>query len=129
MVAWVNSSAMRSSRSGRVMNAPTKLPPAVRTTCPYCGVGCGLLVRPDGAGGATVVGDPDHPANLGRICSKGSALGETLGLDRRVLHPMLRQADGSLKPAEWPVAIERVSSGFRRILEREGPDAIAFYLS
>ncbi len=78
------------------MNAPSPELPAVRTTCPYCGVGCGLLARPDGYGGAAITGDPAHPANFGRICSKGSALGETLGLAERLLHPMLRQAGGRL---------------------------------
>ena len=52
---------------------------ATRTTCPYCGVGCGVLATPDGNGGAAISGDPEHPANFGRLCSKGSALGETLG--------------------------------------------------
>ncbi len=77
------------------MNAPLSHPPAVRTTCPYCGVGCGLIAQPDGRGGAAIAGDPTHPANEGRTCSKGSALGETLALDARLLHPMLRQPDGS----------------------------------
>src|SRR5215813_1174886 len=104
------------------MNAPAQHPPAVRTTCPYCGVGCGLLARPDGQGGATISGDPAHPANLGRLCSKGSALGETLGLDGRLLHPMVADPDGTLARADWPAAIERVAQGFRRVLERHGPD-------
>src|SRR5689334_4513110 len=86
------------------MNAPAPHPPAVRTTCPYCGVGCGVLAQPDGRGGAAITGDPAHPANLGRICSKGSALGETLGLGARLLHPMLRQCDGSLARTDWPAA-------------------------
>jgi assimilatory nitrate reductase catalytic subunit len=111
------------------MNAPSPQPPAVRTTCPYCGVGCGVLAQPDGYGGATIGGDPDHPANFGRICSKGSALGETLGLEGRLLHPMLRQPDGTLARVEWPLAIERVADGFTRVIERHGPDAVAFYLS
>ena len=111
------------------VNAPSPQPPAVRTTCPYCGVGCGLLARPDGYGGAAIAGDPDHPANFGRICSKGSALGETLGLSQRLLHPMLRQADGSLARTDWPTALDRVADGFRRIVARDGPDAVAFYLS
>jgi len=58
------------------MHAPVPLPPAVRTACPYCGVGCGVLARPDGRGGAITTGDPDHPANSGRLCSKGFALEE-----------------------------------------------------
>src|SRR5262245_45534480 len=111
------------------MNAPSPQPPAVRTTCPYCGVGCGLLARPDGYGGATIAGDPDHPANFGRICSKGSALGETLGLGERLLHPMLRQSDGSLSRVPWPHALDAAADGFKRIVAREGPDAVAFYLS
>jgi assimilatory nitrate reductase catalytic subunit len=111
------------------MNAPSPHPPTVRTTCPYCGVGCGVLAQPDGAGGAAIAGDPAHPANLGRICSKGSALGETLGLTGRLLHPMLRQADGTLTRVGWPAALDAVAGGFKRIIERDGPDAVAFYLS
>src|ERR1700689_4539328 len=111
------------------MKALPSHPPAVRTTCPYCGVGCGVLAAPDGHGGATIAGDPAHPANSGLLCSKGSALAETLSLDRRLLHPMLRRADGSLVRARWDQALEKVAGGFRTILERDGPGAIAFYLS
>ena len=111
------------------MNALPPHPPAVRTTCPYCGVGCGVLAAPDGRGGATITGDPAHPANSGLLCSKGSALAETLSLDRRLLHPMLRQPDGSLVRAEWDQALRKVAGGLRTIVERDGPGAIAFYLS
>jgi assimilatory nitrate reductase catalytic subunit len=111
------------------MNALPPHPPTVRTTCPYCGVGCGVLAAPDGHGGATIAGDPAHPANSGLLCSKGSALAETLSLDRRLLHPMLRQPHGSLVRAGWDQALEKVAGGFRAILERDGPGAIAFYLS
>ena len=104
-------------------------PPAMRTTCPYCGVGCGVLAAPDGLGGAAIVGDPEHPANFGRLCSKGAALGETLGLETRLLHPMLRQHDGTLARIDWDQALDRVADGFARIIERDGPDAVAFYLS
>jgi assimilatory nitrate reductase catalytic subunit len=57
------------------MNALPSHPPAIRTTCPYCGVGCGILAAVDRRGGTTISGDPAHPANFGRLCSKGSALG------------------------------------------------------
>ena len=61
-----------------------------RTTCPYCGVGCGLKVARDAETGAVdVKGDAGHPANFGRTCSKGSALGETLGLEGRLLHAVV----------------------------------------
>jgi assimilatory nitrate reductase catalytic subunit len=86
-------------------------------------------VAPDGAGGAMISGDPLHPANFGRLCSKGSALGETLGLDQRLLHPMARRPDGSLGRTSWDIALDRVADGFRAIIDRNGPDAVAFYLS
>jgi assimilatory nitrate reductase catalytic subunit len=111
------------------MNAPANIRPAVRTACPYCGVGCGVLARPDADGGAIVIGDPDHPANFGKLCSKGFALGETLGLDGRLLYPMLRQADGTHARTAWDTAIATVADGFKRIAERHGPGSIAFYLS
>src|SRR3954466_1723876 len=111
------------------MNAVDPHLHATRTTCPYCGVGCGVLATPDGNGGAAIAGDPAHPANFGRLCSKGSALGETLSLDQRLLHPMFRQADGSLARTDWDTALATVATGLRTIVDRDGPNAIAFYLS
>ncbi len=111
------------------MNAVDTRLTTVRTTCAYCGVGCGVLATPDGQGGAAITGDPDHPANLGRLCSKGSALGETLSLDERLLHPMMRDASGAMARVEWSAALDHVADGFRRIVAEHGPDAVAFYLS
>lgn len=111
------------------MNAPAKPPSATRTTCPYCGVGCGVLARPDANGGTIVIGDPDHPANFGRLCSKGFALDETLGLNGRLLDPMLRRSDNSYAKVDWDTALTTVADGFKRIVERDGPNAVAFYLS
>ena len=111
------------------MNAPLASPPSVKTTCPYCGVGCGVKATPDGLGGALIEGDHDHPANLGRLCSKGAALGETLGLGTRLLHPMVRGADGALARATWDEALDRIASDLRDIIDRHGPQAVAFYLS
>ena len=102
---------------------------AIRTTCPYCGVGCGVLVTPGENGDVTVAGDPSHPANLGRLCSKGSALGETLGLGSRVLHPLRRNAAGGYDRVSWDVALGAVADGLKVIIERDGPEAVAFYLS
>ena len=98
--------------------------PVVKTTCPYCGVGCGVLATPDGRGGVAIAGDPDHPANFGRLCSKGSALGETVDLKDRLLSPTV---DG--QAATWEGALGAVAGGLRKIAEQHGPDAIAFYLS
>ncbi len=126
----IGSEAHRQARrSVAAMNMPSSATPVVRTTCPYCGVGCGVLAQPDGQGGAGIAGDPDHPANFGRLCSKGSALDETLGLAGRLLYPMLRRSDGSFDRIDWADALDRVSSGLQRIIARDGPDAVAFYLS
>ncbi len=103
--------------------------PSIRTTCPYCGVGCGVLASPDGRGGATISGDPAHPANFGRLCSKGSALGETLGLETRLLHPMQRSEDGSFARISWDSALDQVAGKFLGIIHNHGPEAVAFYLS
>ncbi len=102
---------------------------ATRTTCPYCGVGCGVLATPDGNGGAAIAGDGEHPANFGRLCSKGSALGETVGLENRLLHPMIRCDSGSLERVAWSDALDHVANRFRHIVARDGPGAVAFYLS
>lgn len=111
---------MKSDKAIAVVPDPA---PAIRTTCPYCGVGCGVLARPS-ADGVTIEGDPDHPANFGRLCSKGSALGETLDLATRLLHP---EIDGIR--STWDEALESVASRFCETIDRYGPDAMAFYVS
>jgi assimilatory nitrate reductase catalytic subunit len=102
---------------------------ATRTTCPYCGVGCGVLATPDGKGGAAISGDPDHPANFGRLCSKGSALGETLALETRLLHPMIRLSKGKMERVAWSDALDHVAHRLKHIVARDGAKAVAFYLS
>ncbi len=96
----------------------------IRSTCPYCGVGCGVLLRPDGVGGMTVEGDPDHPANFGKLCSKGLALGETVGLEDRIFTPELHGA-----PIDWDNALQMVADRFRETIAEHGPDSVAFYVS
>ncbi|POO51092.1 nitrate reductase [Agrobacterium rosae] len=96
----------------------------VKTTCPYCGVGCGVLARIEDDGAVSVKGDPDHPANLGRLCSKGSALAETIDLDGRLLYP---QVDGVR--VEWDDALDLVASKFSQAIAEHGPDSVAFYVS
>ena len=102
---------------------------AISTTCAYCGVGCGILATPDGRGGAAISGDPEHPANFGRLCSKGSALGETLGLTNRLLYPMIRCGKGTMERVAWSDALDHVAHRFQHIIARDGPGAVAFYLS
>ncbi|MEI9431590.1 nitrate reductase [Mesorhizobium sp. Cs1299R1N3] len=96
----------------------------VRTTCPYCGVGCGVLAKVAADGQVSVRGDPDHPANFGRLCSKGSALAETIGLDGRLLHPQIHGRGSS-----WDEALDLVASTFSQTIAEHGPDAVAFYVS
>lgn len=102
---------------------------ATRTTCPYCGVGCGVLATPNGEGTAAIAGDPDHPANFGRLCSKGSALGETIGLEGRLLHPMIRVSSGKFERVAWTDALDHVAHRLQHIIAKHGPDSVAFYLS
>ncbi|MCE6966234.1 nitrate reductase [Enterobacter sp. MW07] len=94
-----------------------------RTTCPYCGVGCGVVARVE-AGSVTVRGDEQHPANFGRLCVKGSALGETTGLAGRLLQPELNN-----QPVSWPRALDAAGQRLREIIDRFGPQAVAFYAS
>jgi len=96
-----------------------------KTTCPYCGVGCGVLVRPSADGQAAEVrGDPDHPANFGRLCSKGTALGATLADEGRLLAPLVGRA-----PTDWTAALDLVARKFSEAIAQYGPDSVAFYVS
>jgi assimilatory nitrate reductase catalytic subunit len=91
-----------------------------RTTCPYCGVGCGLVVAADGS----LSSDPDHPANFGRLCSKGAALGETLSTEDRLLHPRING-----RKASWDEALDLVAAQFADTIRKHGPEAVALYVS
>lgn len=96
----------------------------VHTTCPYCGVGCGVIANVNASGAVTIKGDPQHPANFGRLCSKGAALAETLSLDGRLLYPELEGSRSS-----WETALGYVARRFTDIIQQHGPDAVAFYVS
>ncbi|MCV6588458.1 MAG: molybdopterin-dependent oxidoreductase [Marinobacterium sp.] len=102
-----------------------------KTTCPYCGVGCGVVAEvaetaaaPEYEQPIRVSGDLDHPANQGRLCVKGSALVDTLTTRGRLLTPQLHG-----QPVAWDDALEQVAQGFTRTIAEHGPDAVAFYLS
>ena len=71
-----------------------------RTTCPYCGVGCGLVGATGKGRSLKIAPDDVHPANEGRICSKAAALGETVGLEGRLLNPVVRGRTASWT-ARW----------------------------
>lgn len=97
---------------------------AVRTTCAYCGVGCGIRATVTGERAVRIEGDPEHPANRGRLCSKGTHLGETIGLEGRLLHPMIGD-----RRASWDKALDLVARRFRQAIAENGPDSVAFYVS
>ena len=96
----------------------------VKTGCPYCGVGCGVLASVKDNGVVTIKGDPDHPANYGRLCSKGSALSETVYHEDRLLYPEIDTVQVS-----WEQALRTVAGEFGKIIKKHGADAVAFYVS
>jgi assimilatory nitrate reductase catalytic subunit len=100
------------------------LTPSVATACPYCGVGCGVAGRVLEGRSLAVSGDAAHPANQGRLCSKGLALGATVGLEGRLLAPMIGDRE-----VPWREATALVARRFAQTIARHGPDSVAFYVS
>lgn len=96
----------------------------LKTTCAYCGVGCGIIARVEKNEIVGVRGDETHPANFGRLCSKGMSLHETLGDKHRLLYP---QIDG--KRASWETATHAIADKFKAVISEHGPEAVAFYVS
>ncbi|HMO67344.1 MAG TPA: molybdopterin-dependent oxidoreductase [Novosphingobium sp.] len=96
----------------------------VRTTCAYCGVGCGIVAEVSGERAVAIKGDPDHPANFGKLCSKGTHLGETVGLEGRLLVPMIGNRE-----AGWDEALDLVAARMEQCIAEHGPDSVAFYVS
>ena len=105
-----------------------------RSTCPYCGVGCGVVIESEGDLITGVRGDPRHPANLGRLCTKGSTLHLTatapVTRHARLLAPMRREhRGGQPRAVTWDQALGFASESFERIIREHGPDAVGFYIS
>ncbi|MBE0494335.1 MAG: molybdopterin-dependent oxidoreductase [Thiomicrospira sp.] len=94
-----------------------------RTTCPYCGVGCGIEVDASNTN-LRMKGDAQHPANWGKLCVKGSAVGETLGMEGRLLQPIVNG-----EAVDTDTAVAAVADGLNRVLAQYGSDAIGFYVS
>ena len=104
------------------------------STCPYCGVGCGVIIESQDGQITGVRGDPEHPANLGRLCSKGSTLHLTatpeVTQQARLLQPMQRQQRGGpLQGVSWDAALTQAAGEFAHIIHAHGPDAVGFYVS
>jgi anaerobic selenocysteine-containing dehydrogenase len=102
----------------------------VKTLCPYCGVGCGILAKTDGRRVTGIRGDPAHPANFGRLCQKGATVANTLDVATRLRHAMVRESRDEKRLAVSPgKAISHVARKLDLILQSHGPQAIGFYLS
>ncbi len=117
--------AMKTDREGGVAKTVT------RSTCCYCGVGCGVLIESQNGRITGIEGDPDHPANFGRLCTKGRSLPATAAsVAGRALRPEIRLTrEAPREPAEWSHALDHVAARFAEVIERDGPDAVAFYIS
>lgn len=111
------------------MTPPTS--ETVKTTCSYCGVGCGVVVKKDRLGRLSVEGDPSHPSSLGMLCSKGRTLHHVVQQQSdRLLYPQLRRSRAHpLERVSWDVALDRAASVFKAIIQRHGPEAVGFYVS
>lgn len=100
------------------------------STCCYCGVGCGVLIEHDGEQILGVKGDPQHPANFGKLCSKGSTLHLTGDLAARALYPELRLGKGLARSrTDWDSALDHAANLFAATIREHGPDSVAFYVS
>jgi assimilatory nitrate reductase catalytic subunit len=105
-----------------------------RSTCPYCGVGCGVIIESRGDQITGVRGDPEHPANFGRLCTKGSTLHLTASAaitrQSRLLHPMRREHRGDAPyRIAWDSALDLAADRFGETIATHGPDAVGFYIS
>ena len=100
------------------------------TGCPYCGVGCGLLVQVRDGRVTKVKGDPAHPSSLGDVCAKAVHLPPVLRTPDRLLYPRMRgRRDARLERVPWELAIRFAADRVREIVATHGPDAVAFYAS
>ncbi len=105
-----------------------------KSTCPYCGVGCGVIIESQGNQITGVRGDPEHPANFGRLCTKGSTLhltaSATITQQARLLHPMQRLTrEQQPQRVSWDAALDTAAQRFAQIIQADGPDAVGFYIS
>lgn len=102
-----------------------------KSTCCYCGVGCGVVVKKTRDGHISVEGDPDHPSNKGMLCSKGMNLHYTvMDTTDRLLYPQMRwNRQAPLQRVTWDTALERAAAVFKTFIEKYGPDSVGFYAS
>ncbi|TDD96217.1 nitrate reductase [Flavobacterium cellulosilyticum] len=103
----------------------------IKTTCSYCGVGCGIIVNNDSKNGVSVTGDINHPVNKGMLCSKGMNLHYVVNdTSDRILYPEMRWSKSHpMERVSWDSALERAAAVFASIIKKHGPDSVGFYVS
>ena len=103
----------------------------IKTTCSYCGVGCGIIVTNDAKNGVTVTGDKNHPVNKGMLCSKGMNLHYVVNdTSDRILYPEMRWSKSHpMERVSWDTALDRAAAVFSSIIKKHGPDSVGFYIS
>lgn len=102
----------------------------VSSVCCYCGTGCGVLIETDAGNITSVRGDPDHPANRGRLCTKGTTLALAAQSGGRALYPELRENRQALRTrVSWDTALDTAAERFATVIREHGPDAVGFYIS
>jgi len=101
-----------------------------KSTCCYCGVGCGVIISSQNDKIIDIKGDPNHPANFGRLCTKGATLHLTAKLDNRLLYPEMRLTrEATRKRVSWDDSLNYLTEQFAQTIEKHGPDSVAFYIS
>ena len=102
----------------------------VSSVCCYCGTGCGVLIEVEAGKVSGVRGDPAHPANRGKLCTKGATLALSAQASGRALYPELRADRASPRQrVSWDAALDHIAEKFRSVIRDHGPDAVAFYIS
>ncbi|MEX1241443.1 MAG: molybdopterin-dependent oxidoreductase, partial [Cyclobacteriaceae bacterium] len=114
-----------------VINAKQVAQNTIKSTCSYCGVGCGIVIRKDRRNNLSVEGDKEHPVNKGMLCSKGMNLHYAVeDTSDRLLFPEMRWSrHHPLERVTWDAAMKRTAAVFKSIIDRYGPDAVGFYVS
>jgi len=110
---------------------PTNPTGEFKSTCSYCGVGCGIIIDKDKHGKVKVRGDKDHPVNKGMLCSKGMNLHYVVeDTSDRILYPEMRWSKNHERQrVDWDTALDRASSVFKTLIDKYGPDSVGLYVS
>ncbi len=112
--------------AGKKKTAPERW---ARSTCPYCGVGCGVEAGVKSGRIVSIRGDRSHPANFGKLCPKPAGLPEAVHHPDRLTHPLRRKPGGGFERVSWDEALGEVAEKLGATIQQHGPDAAAFYIS